>query len=178
MMIIIGDKKLEKKGTLEEDLALIKEYLYSHEVILVNESGESLTEEQIKESLMASGTSTFFVKSIKELEEETLEDIVPFLNSIEQRIQEIVNDHDETITVQTIIQDFVDINSTLIELEKVDNYFSLGVIDGARLEGLSKKALDQVEQGNFDYIKDLLEYEYQPLLSQLSYALERRRDKK
>jgi len=70
----------------------------------------------------------------------------------------------ETEDFSSMMTSFIQVTEALIEFEAVANFLGKKLIDQEQIQTISIKALEQAEEGNIDYILDLMEYELLPIL--------------
>ncbi|WP_339210968.1 hypothetical protein NSQ41_03055 [Aeribacillus sp. FSL K6-8210] len=171
-MIFVNDQLVVQDTTLEEALTKIKEYLWKHHLIIINNENVPLTDSQLEEVIKQNENQQVFFKAIKikELLFEIYSELNDYVDKIEQYIDNI-RDEENYSSVQ---EAFANVVEALIEFSNTQKYLDINVIDPKRLEEFSLKALRQTQLGNVEYVLDLMEYELVPLFKRLLKQLEER----
>ncbi|MGC5324881.1 hypothetical protein [Brevibacillus sp. SYSU BS000544] len=170
-MIKVGEYTFNKKETLKETLNTILEYLRINNLIIVDEIGTPLSESQVNEQLENNNDVVFYTKTISNLEQETIDETLAYVKKVRSWIIENIEENNDS----NLSQSFVTILEALLELEKVSTYFSIDAITAIKIQTLSQKALPQMEQGNEEYLRDLLEYEILPSIQLMEKHLVERK---
>jgi hypothetical protein len=170
-MIKVGNQTFERKNTLEETWKDIQAYLHDHQLILVDEQGIALNENQIIAKLATEAVCEFYTKEVKELEQETIDEVVCYIDQVEGKVEELLeSDQRETLT-----QSFVDLMEALLEMSTLCRYFQLDVLTEEKVRDLLQKALPRMEQGDEQYMLDVIEYEIIPMMVSVKQALTERK---
>ncbi|MBO9596785.1 MAG: hypothetical protein J7559_03025 [Cohnella sp.] len=167
-MIKIGEQSFTRKSDMEDNLAMIRQYAKDEQVIVTNEEGEALDEEQIRDWLNEHDMAIFQVKQVQELERETIASLIEYIDHAQIRIGELVEETNAGI----IYQAFVEMIESLQYIESVTQYFGITNVSAERIKILSERALQQIELDNSSYIIDLFEFECLPLLLRIRESLE------
>ena len=158
-MIRIGDFVLERKKTMEETLSALRLYLNKNRVIIVDENDYPCSEEQIK-ILLGGDNVKLRIKTIVQLEKETIEESLEYIGRIERKINETI----DCPNAADVFKWFPEIINAFLELQKIGTYFNSDIITMEKIDEIAKKGLTELEEKNDSYLRELIEYELQPLL--------------
>ncbi|WP_025028332.1 hypothetical protein [Caldalkalibacillus mannanilyticus] len=169
-MIVLGSERMEKKKSLEENVEAVFQYLKENHLLIVDEDHIPLMEEVIIQKLAAEESPQFITRSIQEVESETIQSVIEFIDQAEKNIKELADENNKA----KIFQAFSDIVETFVELQSLTEYFDVAFPSEEKIKELSKKGLAQMENQNESYLLDLLEYECLPILEELRDQLAER----
>lgn len=167
-MIKIGGIVFEKRATLDETLKALRVYLDKNRIILVDQFDAPYSEEQIVE-LLNSEYVDFRIKTISELEKETIEESLKYINRVEQKVNEVIN----STQPNEVFQLFTEILGAFVQMEKICKYFNSTIINMEEIDDIAKKALAQIEDENEYYIREITEYELLPMVCSFKEFLSR-----
>lgn len=167
-MIKIGDKLFEKKLTIDETLKALRDYLNKNGIILVDEFDVPYSEEQIL-SLLENNCVEFKTKTIAKLEEETIVESLEYIIRVEKKIYEVI----ESDNAEDVFKWFPEILNAFIELGKISSYFDSNIISFDKIDEYAKKGLSQMNEQNDSYLREIIEYEFLPLLEDFKEFLTR-----
>lgn len=158
-MFKIGDKQFEKKTDVNETMKELRQYLSKNGIILVNEFDVPYSEDQIRELLTREDT-VFKTKEVVELEKETIEESLLYIQKVNSKMQELI----ECDSEDEVYKWFPEIINAFLEMEKISNYFGSDVIKLEKIDSFARKALLQIEEKNEGYLREIIEYEFIPML--------------
>jgi hypothetical protein len=170
-MIKIGNQTFERKNTLKETWKNIQNYLHENQLILVDEQGIALNENQIIAKLTTETVCEFYTKEVKELERETIDEVICYIGQVEGKVEELLESDQREILTQS----FVDLMEALLEISTLCRYFHLDVLTEEKVRDLFQKALPRVEQRDEQYMLDVIEYEMIPMMVSVKQALTERK---
>ncbi|WP_339060492.1 hypothetical protein [Tepidibacillus marianensis] len=150
----------------------IKKYLRENNLIIVDQSENPFSFEEIESMILNETEPIFYVKYIVDLEKETIKDTIEYINNAEKRIHDIIEENNQV----SIVQAFVKLMEALVSLEKIMSHFGSETLTSSWIQTISEKALSQIEKENYSYLVDLLEYEIMPKLVELKEALLQRNE--
>ncbi|WLD92969.1 hypothetical protein [Alkalihalobacillus sp. AL-G] len=168
-MIHLGTYSFKKLPSLEKNLQTVQQHLTDNKLIIVDAEGIPLPDSTITSRINDEETSTFKVKSTLIIEQETLLEAIEYIDNIEPQI-EVLHNSDQDM----IINGFVNAMESLVYLDKLVSHFNIDISIDYNLENASQKALKQVEDGNVDYLLDLLEFSFTPLLGEMKTKFQER----
>jgi hypothetical protein len=169
-MIYINGTKIPRQNSLEDTLNLIKKLLLEDKSIIVNEHGAALSDNDILNMLENQTEVHFQTKKVSEIEKETLEELQNYIEIAEFEIEKLRENDDMNKTVQA----FQNIVETLFYFSKLQNYYQLSIIDLNHVHELTEKSYDRVKELNTDYLLDVIEFEFLPMILSLKDAIEER----
>lgn len=160
-MIYVNDVLVTNEETLELAEKALKDFLATEKLVVTGQNEELLTEQEIKQILVNLPTTIKFtaISSSK-----VLLDFKEELNTYILKVEAYIDTTRETEDFSSTMASFVEVTEALLEFEVVANFLDKKLIDREQIQTISKKALEQAEEGNADYLLDLIEYELLPIL--------------
>lgn len=162
-MIYVNDMLVTEKTTMELAEKDLKKYLATEKMIVIGADKELLTEQEIKQCLINFPTT---IKLTAISSTQILMDFKEELHTYILRVEEYIDTARDTEDFQSILNSFIQLTEALLEFEAVANFLGKELIDQQEIQVVSEKALTQAEEGNTEYILDLMEYELLPILHQ------------
>lgn len=166
-MIKLGSQFTIERSTAEEEFKLIMNYLADHQLVIVNIEEVPLRDEEVLNSLLEKEVIHFSLKSVADLELDTVRNVLQYIETAEYHISLL----DEEADNKVIFQAFVDVMEALDYFSSLSDYLKLNAVNSEKLHNISLKGLQQMEQENEEYILELLQYECLPMLMELRTEL-------
>ena len=157
-MYIVGD--LSIKGDLKTVFNKIMKYLKENQLLITDEQGTPLNEVEISEILKSNNSYHFRTSKISIIEDDFIKNTIDYINKAETLYKEIAEAENEGL----IIQAFIDLTNSLAEIQKVSGYFNIHIISIEQINNLASMALEKVQQGDIEFVNDIIEYEILPQL--------------
>lgn len=159
----IGDKS-------ENILNQIQTHLYQNQLVITDNKGTPLEENEILNIISTHSTYCFNTTSISDIENGFISEIIDYIKKVENHFTQLSMSNDNG----HIINIFIDLINSLIEIESTVGYFGIDFLNVEQIKEIANKALSRIEKGDIEYILDLMEYEIIPtLLNFESKLLER-----
>jgi ERCC4-related helicase len=169
-MIYINRTKMPRQNSLEDTFYSIKKFLLNENSIIVNEHGAALSDNDILNILANQTEIHFQTKKVSEIEKETLEELQNYVEKAEIEIERLR----ENDNMNEIVQAFQDIVEAIFYFSKLQNYYQLTIIDMNQIQELTQKSFDRMKESNTDYLLDVIEFEFLPMIKSLKDAIEER----
>ncbi|QXE00959.1 hypothetical protein [Terribacillus sp. DMT04] len=158
-MYKIGD--MEFLNNNKEDLyEEIKVYLHEKQFIINDESGAPLSEKAFMEIIASHSSYSFSVKQISTIEKEFIEELVIYIEKVKDKVDSFSKSNDKEL----IINGFINLINSLIEIQATAGYFEIEIIDIEYINELATRAISRIEDGDYDFLVDVMEYELVPSL--------------
>ncbi len=160
-MLYVNDYLVTEEKELETVTQQLKEYLSKEKLIIIRPNQEPFTQDELESLLMSNKEECRLVamntsKLLREFKGE--------LESYIRKVETYIDDMRETENFSNVLNGFVQVIEALIEFSSVERFLQKKLVDKQQLNELSTKALTRAEEGNFEYVLDVLEYEVFPLL--------------
>jgi hypothetical protein len=169
-MIYINGTIIPKQNSLEDTFNSIKKFLLDEKSIIVNEHGAALSDNDILNMLANQSEIHFQTKKVSEIEKETLEELQNYVEKAEIEIEKLRENDSMNETVQA----FQDIVEAIFYFSKLQNYYHLTIINMDHIQKLTQKSYDRMKESNTDYLLDVIEFEFLPMIKSLKEAIEER----
>ena len=160
-MIYVNDVLVTEEETYELAKNSLKVYLASEKLVLLNKMKNSYMNNEMEQILM-NLPSAINLTAIRS--SELLADFKEELHSYILKVEGYIDTTRETEDFSTTMTSFVQVSEALLEFEVVANFLEKKLIDQDQIQTITKKALEQAEEGNTEYLLDLMEYELLPIL--------------
>lgn len=160
-MIYVNDVLVTEEKTLELAEKALKVYLATEKLVLTGQNEELLTEKEIEQMLVNLSTT---IKLTATGSSKILMDFKEELHTYMLKVEAYIETTRETEDYSSIMASFVQVTEALLEFEAVANFLEKNLIDQEQIQTISIKALEQAEEGNTEYLLDLMEYELLPIL--------------
>ena len=160
-MLYVNDHLVTEERELEAVAQQLQGYLFKEKLILVNSNQEPFLQEELSELLMSKGEELKLtaIQSSVLLREFKLE-----LESYIQRVEAYIEDIRESENFTDVLSGFVQVMEALLEFSAVEQFLQKDLVDQQQLNELSTKVLARAEEGNLEYVLDVLEYEVLDIL--------------
>lgn len=163
--MIYINKILVTKGTNRIEVSqAVNTYLLDNKLVLVNNEGETLSEKEINE-LFFDSISNQHLQAISTLT--LLTDFKMELDLYIHKVQEFIDDKRDSGNLSIVSVGFIQLIESTTNFSVVSSFIQKDLIDEVTIKELTKKAFEQAELGNVEYILDLMEYELLPILHDL-----------
>ncbi|MBE1555014.1 hypothetical protein [Sporosarcina limicola] len=162
-MIYVNELLVTEEKSRETAVQLVTEYLATKKLVLISGNNEILNEEEIR-LLITEQPAVLKLTALHS--NEVLRDFKEELHNYIVKIEEYVEDTRESENFTSAMNSFVQVAEALLEFEAVANYLRKKLINHQQIQAISTKALSQAEEGDSEYILDLIEYELLPILHQ------------
>lgn len=160
-MIYVNGYVVTEENDFDTAAELLKNFLFAEKLIVVKEDKEPMSQHELT-AILKSGTKEIKLSAIKSslLLREFKEELHTYILQVEQYVEKIR----ETENLSTVMNSFVQVTEALIEFSAVEEFLQKKLVQQNQLNDISRKALEQAEVGNNEYVLDLLEYELLPIL--------------
>ena len=160
-MLYVNDHLVTEERELEAVAQQLQGYLFKEKLILVNSNQEPFLQEELADLLMSKKeelklTAIHSSIMLREFKLE-LEDYI-------QKVEAYVEDMRESADFSGVLNGFIQVMESLLEFSAVEKFLQKDLIDQQQLNELSTKVLARAEEGNFEYVLDVLEYEVLAIL--------------
>jgi len=160
-MIYVNDILVTEEATLELAEKALKVYLATEKLVVTGPNEELLSEQEIEQVLVKFPAT---IKLVAIGSSKLLMDFKEELHTYILKVKAYIETARETEDFSSMMTSFIQVTEALIEFEAVANFLGKKLIDQEQIQTISIKALEQAEEGNIDYILDLMEYELLPIL--------------
>ncbi|TQR17378.1 hypothetical protein [Psychrobacillus vulpis] len=160
-MIFVNDVLVSKEENKDKANEILKSYLTTEKLILVNEHNELISNEEIEELLSKRAEVVKLVAiRISTLVRDFKEELHNYILEVEDYIENTRDCEDFSDTLSSFIQ----VTEALLQFSKVEDFLQKELINQQHLLEISEKSIQQAEVGNNEYVLDLIEYELLPIL--------------
>ncbi|WNF22611.1 hypothetical protein [Mesobacillus jeotgali] len=170
-MIYINEVPVAGDLNLELLKREIKAYLHKEKLVLIDQSGNILSENKVNSLLESSiEKDQLFLQGVKTnlLLRDFKDELILYIKKVEDYIENVRDTED----FSTVKDSFVQIIESVLEFTSVSDFLQKDLIGQDTVKELAQKAFAQAESGNDVYILDLIEYELLPLLNHFSEGIQ------
>lgn len=160
-MIYVNNVLVTEEKAPETAGGKLKVYLATEKLVLLNENEELLEENEVEQLLM-NLPSAINLTAIRS--SELLANFKEELHTYILKVEGYIDTTRETEDFSTTMTSFIQVSEALLEFEAVANFLEKKLINQDQIQTITKKALEQAEEGNAEYLLDLMEYELLPIL--------------
>ncbi|MER2076732.1 hypothetical protein [Psychrobacillus psychrotolerans] len=160
-MLYVNDYLVTEEIELELVGQQLKEYLLKEKLIIIKSNQEPMSQDELA-TLLKSNEAEFRLVAmhtsilLREFKEE--------LESYIQKVETYIEDMRESEIFSDVLNGFVQVIEALLEFTSVEKFLQKSLVNQQQVNELSTKALTRAEEGNLEYVLDVLEYEVLPLL--------------
>lgn len=150
--------------------SLLKEmqsYLHEKHLVITDNKGIPIDDKEIVNIVSTNQTYRFYTTSVSVLENEFIIEMIDYVERLEKHFPKIAASNDKVL----IVNSFIEIINSVVELEGVSKYFNMNVVNIERINEIVNRALVRIEQDDLEYIIDVIEYEMSPIFSELKSRL-------
>ncbi|MCL6611781.1 MAG: hypothetical protein K6T66_09620 [Peptococcaceae bacterium] len=165
-MIKIGDELIERKDSIEETMKALRLHLHNNKIIIVDENDVPCTDDQII-ALMSNDYVEFKTKPIVQLEKETIFESISCTEKLEKKMADMLDSDNPN----EVFKYFPGILESLLELAKICKYFNSPIIKQEKIIEYARKSVVQMEENNDNYLREITEYEFIPMISEFKKFL-------
>lgn len=160
-MIYVNDHLVTVEKELEAVVKQLKDYLFNEKLVIVKKDQEPMSQGEVARLLMsnepelrlAAMHTSVLLRGFKEE-----------LESYILKVETYVEDMRETENYSEVLGDFVQVIEGLLTFSAIEKFLQKSLINQQHVNELSSKALKRAEEGNFEYVLDILEYEVLAIL--------------
>lgn len=165
-MLYVNDHLVTEEKGVKLVAQQLKDYLLIEKLIIVKQNDEPMLQDELAELLM---NNTSELRLVAKYTSELLREFKVELESYIRKVEIYIEDMRETENYSDILNGFVQVIEALLEFSSVEVFLQKSLVDKILVNELSAKVLVRAEEGNFEYVLDVLEYE---VLSILQYFLD------
>ncbi|MGB2872592.1 hypothetical protein [Psychrobacillus psychrotolerans] len=160
-MIYVNGNVVTDSNDHEVAVEYLKEYLSAQRLLVVNSNDEPMSQQQLS-TILLSNVEEIHLIAIKTsiILRGFREELHTYILKVEQYVEDIREIED----FSTVMSSYTQVIEALIEFLSVEEFLQKQLIDQKHLNDISLKCLKRAEEGNFEYILDVMEYELLPLL--------------
>lgn len=166
-MYIINGKVFTRNDGINTLMKEIKTYLHDNQLVLTNDTGIPLVEEEITNIISTNPTYTFDSVSVSKIEVDFVNEISSFVVKVEKQFNQLTSVNDKGL----IINGFIEFTNSLIEIERAAQYFDINFIKFDQINEIASKVVSRVESNDLDFVLDIMEYELIPILQNFKERL-------
>lgn len=160
-MIYINGNLVTEETMPEIAAEHLKNFLITERLVIVNKNDEPILQQELsvlllgnpKEIKLKAINSSILLRGFKE-------ELHNYILKVELYIENTRENED----FSSMINSFIQVVEALIEFSSVEDFLQKEMVPQQQINDISKKAIEQAEVGNNEYILDLLEYELLPIL--------------
>ncbi|WP_427138358.1 hypothetical protein [Psychrobacillus psychrodurans] len=160
-MLYVNDYLVTEENELEIVAQQLKDYLFKEKLIIVREDQVPVTQEELASLLQTNAPEIRLVAMyttvlLREFKEE--------LENYIQKVEVYIEDMRETENFSDVLNGFVQTTEALLEFSVVQEFLQKSLVNQQQVNDISTKTLARAEEGNLEYVLDILEYEVLPIL--------------
>lgn len=160
-MIYVNDVLVTEEENQKIAEKMLKMYLTTEKLVLIREDNEIVDEQEIG-TILINRPAIVKLKAIRT--SALLRDFKEELQNYILRVEEYVEATRESEDFSMVMTSFVQVTEGILEFSAVAKFLQKDLIDQQQIHEITKKALQQAEAGNNEYLLDLLEYELIPMI--------------
>lgn len=160
-MLFVNDYLVTEEKELETVAQQLKDYLFKEKLVIIRPDKEPASQDELA-SLLISGASELRLAAIHT--SVLLRGYKEELESYVQKVETYVDDMREKENFTGVLVGFVQVTEALLEFAAVEEFLQKKLLDQHELNEISSKALARAEEGNFEYVLDVMEYELLTIL--------------
>jgi hypothetical protein len=168
-MIKINDREFKNESVIEL-IESINDYLKEKKLILINNEGMPICNEEVNTILVNNTDFNFIATSLAFFEEETIKETLSYVKKVIHEVNKIIN-LDLEVNLLSVITDLLEGIEDLKIFEKNFEIINFEIID---VQKISLEILSEYQSGNENHILDVLEFELLPLYINLEALLKER----
>lgn len=159
-MIYVNGNIVTDADDIEIAAQDLKGYLATKRLLIVNDAEEPMSHQQLS-AILSSNTEEIRLAAIETsiLLRAFKEELATYTLKVEQYIESTR----ETEDYSTVLTSYTQVTEALLDFSVVEEFLQKELIDQEYLSDISSKCLKRGEEGNFEYILDIMEYELLPL---------------
>ncbi len=163
-MLYVNDYLVTEEIEVETVAQQLKDYLFKEKLIIVKQDQEPVSQDELASLLMSNAPELRLAAMhasvlLREFKEE--------LENYIQKVENYVEDMRETEDFSEVLDGFAQVIEALLMFSAVEEFLQKSLIDQQQVNELSTKVLTRAEEGNLEYVLDVLEYEVLAILHHL-----------
>lgn len=159
-MIYVNGNIVSDTDDIEIAAQDLKGYLATKRLLIVNDAKEPMSHQQLS-AILSSNTEEIRLAAIETsvVLRAFKEELAAYILKVEQYIESTR----ETEDYSTVLTSYTQVTEALLDFSVVEEFLQKDLLDHQYLSDISSKCLKRGEEGNFEYILDIMEYELLPL---------------
>lgn len=161
MMIYINGFVVTGSNEYEVVLKEVKDFISTRRLLIVDSNNDPMSQEQL---------STLLLHNSGEIQLTAIETSIVLrafkeeLDAYTLKVEQYVDNTRASEDFSSVLNSYAQVTEALIKFISVEEFLQKQLLDKQLLNELTHKCLKRAEEGNFEYILDIMEYELLPLL--------------
>lgn len=162
-MLYVNEHLVTEEKELETVAQQLKEYLLKEKLVIIKADQEPFSQEELFNLLM-NGEEELRLSAIHT--SILLRGFKVELESYIQKVETYIEKMRDSENFADVLNGFIQVIETILEFSSVENFLQKSLVNQQQLNELSTKVLARAEEGNYEYVLDVLEYEVLEILHQ------------
>ncbi|MEK5146251.1 hypothetical protein MKX53_04360 [Psychrobacillus sp. FSL K6-4615] len=160
-MLYVNDHLVTEEKEVEIVAQQLKDYLFTEKLIIVKQDQQPMSQDELASLLLNNNPELRLVAMHTSV---LLSEFNDELETYIRKVEVYIEDMRETENFSDVLSGFVQVTEALLEFSSVEEFLQKSLLDQQQMNDISTKALARAEEGNYEYVLDVLEYEVLTIL--------------